>query len=270
MTLFRLTPRSYGRQWLVVPIFLIGFCSLVLAQGVPAGATVQDALPSFSGGREALAGYMRNNLTFPEAAKGRNIQGMVVVTFGVSENGKVDSVKVLRGLDPDVDAEAVRMVRGMPAWIPGRLSGKAVRMSVNLPVSFQSFSQEAQNQPAPVAPAPQRIVNEVKSDVPISNPEVQVSFPGGMAALFAFLKNNLHYPEADRLANIQGTVVIAFVVDEQGGISRPVVQRSVSTTLDAEALRVVALMPKWIPGKNKGKAVKVQFSLPIKFSILQS
>jgi len=98
--------------------------------------------------------------------------------------------------------------------------------------------------------------------------EEQPGFPGGESALMEYLKNNIKYPQLARESNIQGTVFVTFVVEPNGGISNVKVLRGIGGGCDDEAMRVVKNMPSWSPGKQRGKPVRVQFNLPIRF-ILQ-
>lgn len=91
--------------------------------------------------------------------------------------------------------------------------------------------------------------------------EEMPEFPGGQEAMYAFISQNIIYPNM----SIQGKVYVQFIVDELGQITNPLVIKSVQPDLDAEALRVVSLMPDWTPGMNQGKAVKVRYTLPINF-----
>ena len=95
--------------------------------------------------------------------------------------------------------------------------------------------------------------------------EKMPSFPGGSEALKEYLKKNTRYPNPD--ACIQGRVVVVFVVDEKGNLSDVKVARSMEPSLDAEAVRVVKSMPRWNPGIEKGKAVKVRYTLPVTFRL---
>jgi len=97
--------------------------------------------------------------------------------------------------------------------------------------------------------------------------EKQPQYPGGTNEMIKFLSENVKYPEDARAKNIQGTVYISFVISETGEVGNVKVLRGVFKSIDEEAVRVVRLMPKWIPGKQKGKAVNVNFNLPIKFML---
>ncbi|WPV66803.1 energy transducer TonB [Chitinophaga sp. LS1] len=100
-----------------------------------------------------------------------------------------------------------------------------------------------------------------KTDVP---PE----FPGGETALADFLTHNIHYPRSAQKNNVQGTVFIQFVVDENGNIIHPISKSpNTDTSLQRESLRVVSIMPQWKPGLVDGKQVAVQFNLPIRYRL---
>mgnify|MGYP003300145785 FL=1 len=80
-----------------------------------------------------------------------------------------------------------------------------------------------------------------------------------------FLSKNINYPKACQEKGIQGRVIVQFIVTKEGDIKDPVVVRGVDPQLDAEALRVIKAMPKWKPGKQKGKAVNVRYTQPVWF-----
>ena len=114
------------------------------------------------------------------------------------------------------------------------------------------------------APEPPKHVEEEKVfDVVEQMP----SFPGGTGALMKFLNENIHYPVVAQENGVQGRVVISFVVERDGHITDVQVARSVDPSLDKEAQRVVKSMPKWIPGKQNGSAVRVKFNVPVAFRL---
>lgn len=92
-------------------------------------------------------------------------------------------------------------------------------------------------------------------------------FPGGMPSLLKFLRENIKYPVEALKKGVQGKVIVLFVVDEQGKVTDTQVERSVDPALDAEAMRVVNSMPRWTPGKQDGKPVRVRFHLPVHFGL---
>lgn len=114
-------------------------------------------------------------------------------------------------------------------------------------------------------------VDNIGEDVDIDDkfievPEVEPAFPGGDEALYEYLNKNLVYPRTARDAGIEGTVVVEFVVERDGSLSNVVAKRKVAPSLDEEAVRVVKSLPSWSPGKQKGRAVRCIFRIPIVFS----
>ena len=93
------------------------------------------------------------------------------------------------------------------------------------------------------------------------------SFPGGMAALMAYLQKSIKYPPVAEENGIQGRVVCTFVVERDGSVTDVRVAKSVDPSLDKEAVRVVSAMPKWIPGKQNGQSVRVKYTLPVTFRL---
>ena len=97
--------------------------------------------------------------------------------------------------------------------------------------------------------------------------ESEPEFPGGMEALYRYLAQNIKYPQLARENGITGKVYVTFVVERDGSIANPKVLRDIGGGCGAEAIRVVKSMPKWTPGKQRGKAVRVQFNLPVNFNL---
>jgi periplasmic protein TonB len=97
--------------------------------------------------------------------------------------------------------------------------------------------------------------------------EDQPNFPGGDEARMKFLVDNIKYPQMARESSIQGTVYVTFVVERGGNVTDVKVLRGIGGGCDEEAIRVIQSMPKWNPGKQRGKPVRVQFNMPIKFTL---
>jgi periplasmic protein TonB len=98
------------------------------------------------------------------------------------------------------------------------------------------------------------------------NVEKQPSFPGGERKFYRFLANNIHYPADSHEKNIQGKVILTMVVEKDGSLTDIRVTKSVASDIDAEAIRVMKLSPKWVPGYQGGKPVRVQYNIPISFT----
>ncbi len=273
--------------------------------GEPIFQVVENA-PEFPGGVEALMKFLSENTRYPVIAIDHGIQGRVIVRFVVTKTGKVSNVEVMRGVDPSLDREAVRVVEAMPAWKPGTQKGEAVNVYYTLPIVFKlpadtekESQQEEQEDikkmiiefksPADTKKESQP-VDAGKSDgekrsieirsftkelsVVLDSGErvyetvdVAPEFPGGIKALMKFLSDNVRYPVEAQEKGVQGRVICRFVVKKDGSTSNVEVLRGVDPSLDAEAIRVIESMPAWKPGTQKGEAVNVHFTIPIQFSL---
>ncbi|MBL7952090.1 MAG: energy transducer TonB [Flavobacteriales bacterium] len=108
--------------------------------------TVVEQMPEFPGGNAAMMTFLQKHLAYPADARDAGVQGRVILGFVVMADGSIADVKVLRGVAgaPSLDAEAVRVVKSMPRWNPGKQNGKAVDTKFNLPVSFKLDAEPAQ------------------------------------------------------------------------------------------------------------------------------
>ncbi len=147
---------------------------------------------------------------------------------------------------------------------------KIVDDNVDILDDLSMFDSEADNETfIDVAPVIQTVTEEKEEE------EAQVffiveempEFPGGEAALRRFIANAIKYPQIAQENGIQGRVYIQFVVDRDGSVTQASVARGVDPSLDKEALRVVNSLPKWKPGMQRGKPVKVSYTVPINFQL---
>ena len=221
---------------------------------------IVDEMPEFSGGVEAMMNYIAENVKYPEDAKEKNQSGRVMISFVVEKDGRVNDVKVLRGVCESIDNEAVRVVKAMPNWKPGKQAGKPVRVSYCLPISFK-LSDGATEKTAKKSD-----VNPDKNDV-YQTVEEMPQFPGGETAMMEFVAKNIVYPEEARDKEISGRVFVKFVVEKDGSISEVKVAQGIGGGCDEEAVRVVKAMPKWKPGKQDGQPVRVSFTMPFTFKL---
>lgn len=117
----------------------------------------------------------------------------------------------------------------------------------------------------PIAPIVAAEPEKVDEEIIHVRAEVQPAFPGGTAAMMKFLRDNIKYPSVCSDAGIQGRVIVSFVVNKDGSIEQVEVLSGVHERLDAEAVRVVKMMPSWTPGMMQGHAVRTKFNLPVSF-----
>ncbi len=114
---------------------------------------------------------------------------------------------------------------------------------------------------------PPRIEDEVQEQEIFTVVEQMPEFPGGQAAMMNFIATNIRYPPMARESGIQGRVFVNFVVEPDGSVTNVNVLRGIGGGCDEEAIRVVQAMPKWTPGRQRGRAVRVSFNLPVRFTL---
>lgn len=178
-------------------------------------------------------------------------------------------------------SERFRMYNGSPLWIASSESGDDYLIEdVNIIASPQKNC---------VPKKADEFIDDIEGDMDIEEiefPKIEVeegieeevgeifmiveeqpSFPGGVNMFRKYLKENTHYPAAALENGIQGRVFVSFVVNKEGDITDVKVARPANPSLEKEAIRVVSSMPKWTPGKQRGKAVDVSYTVPINFII---
>lgn len=228
---------------------------------------VVENMPEFpDGGMPGLMKYLSANIRYPEAAHKAGTQGRVTVQFVVGKDGSIGDVKVIRGVDPTLDAEAIRVISSMPKWKPGTQKGEPVNVRYTVPVMFRLT-------PEPVDKIDEMIVVGYRNpDAPVTGEVYEVAdkmpeFPGGMTGLMQHLSKNIRYPAEAHTNNIQGRVVVSVIINTEGKVTNAKIVQGVAPSLDAEALRVTGTMPDWIPGTKDGKPVNVKYTFPVVFRL---
>jgi len=238
---------------------------------------VVEEMPMFPGGDSALLAYLALNTKYPETAKANNIQGRVIIRFCVTETGGVDLISVIKGVDPEIDKEAIRVVSTLPTFKPGKQGGKDVPVWYMVPITFSLGGNLPGVAPPPPPPSATEVatidgikVEKEKGDAssePFVIVEEMPMFPGGDAAMLDYIGKNVVYPAYAKANNITGRVILRFCVTEKGTVDRASVMVGVHPSLDEEALRVVKTLPTFQPGKQKGKEVPVWYMVPVTFSL---
>ena len=236
---------------------------------------VVEIMPEFpDGGMSGLMQFLSKNIQYPINAQKNHTQGRVTVQFVVNKDGSISEPKIIRGVDPDLDGEAIRVISLMPKWKPGMQKGQPVRVKYTVPVMFRlsDDGQKEEYKPIPKidetvvvgyaskqAPTEEDPVFEVVENMP--------EFAGGMGGLMQYLSKNIKYPVEAQKAGIQGRVTMQVIIDKNGNVTNPKVTQPVDPLLDTEAIRVTASMPKWKPGTQRGMPVNVKYTFPIVFRL---
>ena len=245
--------------------FSIGFVLFLLVQGIMAQTTdtidcdfwwpedeqimwgVPEQMPNFPGGEVALKNYISERLVFPSEAKEAGVEGRVYVGFVVMEDGSLSCFKVLNGLGYGCDEAALEIFEGMPKWMPAMNRGKPIRYPYHVPVRFCDDE-----------PVEQEMVNWL-SNAP--------EFPKGIDALLDFIEANLVYPQEAIDAGVEGRVYVGFFVETDGSITGIKLIKGIGYGCDEAAMNVVRRMPKWKPGMQGDKPIRVPYMFPVKFEL---
>lgn len=254
----------------------LSFCilqlTLALAQSDP--LTVVDKMPTFPGGEIALKEYIDFNLGYISDPP-TGVDQHVITRFVVSKEGLIQDVEIVQGISETLNRKALTLINNMPRWMPGQQSNQAVAARVELPIRF--IVPAPPIEPA-AKPASKEATNPLPNNTGLQNPtkdstpvykvvERMPSFTLGQAALLQYLDQNIEYPKIAKENGVQGMVVVQMIVEIDGSLSNVHVVKGIGAGCDEEAMRVVKLMPKWIPGMQRGKTVRVQFNLPIRFKL---
>lgn len=193
--------------------------------------------PNFPGGEGCLDDFIEKNMQYPLSAKKDSIEGRVFVDFIVNANGKISDVGVLKSVDHRLDEEAVRIVSNMPKWNYGKNNGKPVAMRYAIPIDF--------------------IFEDNRFKAPL--------YPGGSEAFEEYMQNEIHYPLDALIGEIQGTVVVKYIINSKGKVSDVEFLETVNPSLAREVKRALLGMPKWKPGKKDGQNIDTQCFLSVNF-----
>lgn len=229
--------------------------------------TAVEQMPQFPGGETALYRYLADHIKYPDVKPMPEKTIRVVVQFEVSATGKVQNPRVIRSAPQSAfDKEAVRVVGSLPDFIPGKVDGKPVPVNYTLPITF-STKQSTPAVGTGTDASSKQADPSVKTEEVFTAVEQMPQFPGGENALYAFVAENIKMPEPPADAPERIRAVVRFTVGSSGKVSDPDIIRSTGIAeCDAEAIRVVGLIPEFIPGRFDGKPVAVRYVLPITFS----
>ncbi len=234
-------------------LFALSFALPAAAQSADSVYQIADEMPTLlPDARTAMAGLQRA-IAYPDSARAAGVEGTVLVRMVVDANGDVADPVVLRGVDPALDAEALRVVHTL-GLAPGRIGGRPVRVSMTLPVSFRIALADALDEA--------RGLESESFVTPDSLPRLLPSQQEGIRAI----QSRLKYPEQLRREGMEGTVAVRFVVDEQGRPQEISIHESSNPGFDDAAIRAVR-DAKFQPAFKDGAPVRAPIVLPLTFRI---
>ena len=206
--------------------------------------------PEFPGGNGAMMKFISDTIRYPVEAQQKGIQGRVICNFVVMKDGSISDPQVVRGVDPLLDAEALRVLKLMPDWKPGKQRGQAVNVRFTLPVVFRLSGNESKV-----------IVDDLSVKESVLSVEAQLLpnyvYPGGEDAFFRFISERIKYPVEAQEKGLQGLVNARYKIDEKGNVVDVAIEKGVGETIDREVLRVIGMMPRWVKSQNYQVSGKV-------------
>lgn len=184
----------------------------------------------------------------------------------VKSLGTVDNQKIVEELPPITRQEEEKPeLPKLPKVIDFVVVDNTTDIKEDLDIVDSEVTKFTAIDPSVLSVAPKEV--ETDESVIFIAPEEMPEFPGGQLALLKFLSQNIKYPAIAAETGIKGKVIVSFVVNKDGTVSGAKILRSVDASLDKEALRVVNSLPRWKPGKQGGKEVRVSYSVPINFTL---
>lgn len=215
---------------------------------------VVEEQPEYPGGQEAMMKFLSDSIVYPDEAKAKGIQGRVICNYVVMKDGSIDDVNVVRGVDPLLDAEAVRVLKSMPAWKPGKQRGQAVNVRYTLPLEFRLDNK----------PLPEEKKEELQR---IKDSFVEAEFPGGESAYFKYLTESIKYPVIAQENGIQGLVLARYRILSNGKVEFIDITNGADPLLGREVQRIIEGMPDWTPSRIDGKGTTSVATLTVQFRL---
>ncbi|MEI6594281.1 MAG: TonB family protein [Bacteroidota bacterium] len=202
--------------------------------------TFAEEMPQFPGGDSARIKFLKDHIIYPELACENNIEARVQVQFVVSKQGKLSEIIALTKKGWGLEQEAIRVVKLMPNWIPGKQNGKPMNIRFSIPIVFKLA--QTQNEAS----------TATRFRPFIQNPQ----YKGGHHEMKNFILKNFKITEKIKCDSINGVVMLIVLIDSSGIIRDVCIRKSLCKEFDEEAIRVVWMMPPWIPAHEKGKAIE--------------
>lgn len=218
-----------------------------------------ETKPLFANGKaeDEFTRWVFEHLKYPKEARTKGIEGKVIASFVIDPDGYITDVRIVRGADPLLDDEAIRVLESSPKWErPGMVNGKKVSVKYNFPLNFAL----GHNSHIQVRQSDGLQDNEIESAI-FANGKGENEF-----VLWVF--KQITYPKIAKEQGIQGKVVASYELSEDGTVTNAKILRGVDPSIDAEAIRVLESSPKWEkPAMKNGKPVKVSYVIPLNFQL---
>jgi hypothetical protein len=206
------------------------------------------------GGIEKFSEFVQGQFNYSKVKKA----GRMIASFTVDVDGSLKNIKLVQMIDVDSGVELIRVLNKCPKWTPAKRGGKPISIEVNYPMVFNAGLRENQVNGAKEKDA---AANTNSNDVrTVDNVEAAPRYGGGLTSFYKYISANFRVPEEE---GFKGKIMVSFVVEVDGSLTNIKVLKDLGYGTSEEAIRVLKASPKWIPGKQNGKPVRVEYSLPI-------
>jgi len=246
------------RSVIALIILSFGICKVGYGQ---IGFNV-DALPSNIGGKAELRRFFKQELRYPSLALEKKEGGEITFDFVILADSSVSDVKIRKSISPLIDAEALRLFN-LLQWYPSIKNGQPVSCVWSTTFLFDPNKYAKICKERGFVNFPYISKADTSGRIE-KKPQQMPMYPEGNFALKDFIKANLEYPRQAQLSNLQGVVVLHFVVEPSGLVTNIGVRKSVGGGCDEEAIRVLQLI-KWFPAKKDDVFVRVEQTYPFYF-----
>ncbi len=210
---------------------------------------VPEDVPTFQGApASSFDNWVVSQAKYPAEAVTKGAYGRVFVNLTVELDGSITNIKLVNSPNSLLSEEVLKVVKSSPRWDPPKNSAVDEPYKYDIAIKFKLPDN----------------ISDGKAYVVV---EKMPLFPGGQTKLLDFIYTNTHYPDSAKAKNIQGKVIIRFIVNPEGGVEDVTVLKGVHPLLDEEAIRVVRKLPAFTPGYQGGRPVNVYYMVPITFTL---
>lgn len=242
-------------------ISLIIFCFLVSHIFGQIGYNV-DVLPSNIGGKTELKRFFKQELRYPQLALEKKEGGEVILEFVIHADSSVSDIKIKKSVSPAIDAEAIRLFK-LLQWSPAVKNNQTIASNWSTTFSFEPDKYAKICKERGYVSFAYIAAADTSGNIE-KHPQQAPMYVDGIFALKDFIKANLEYPRQAMLSDLQGVVVLRFVVEPSGLVTNIDVKKSVGGGCDEEAIRVLKLI-KWYPAKKDNLLVRAEQTYPFYF-----
>nr|HMU02968.1 TonB family protein [Saprospiraceae bacterium] len=288
--------RKFGKQAEngAILIYTKSFKGCILEEPVNEVFKVVEQMPRFPGcenevsehekkdcSNRKMLDYIYSHLKYPAEAKDKSIEGNVVAQFTINKDGSISDINIIREIGGGCGQAVIEMLQSMndmpEKWVPGKQAGRNVNVLYTLPVKFKMTDDQPRTEV--VEELPEKSDEAIKKDTykivgamalfPISekidDAMQRMSVSG--REMIKFIQKHLKYPSKAKENNIEGVVYIRMTLDAKGKVTEAILKEDIGYGCGEEALRVVKMMPNWIPATIDGKAVESSQIIPIAFKL---